>query len=126
MKNQRSSLRWTTCIINKFLRTVWDIWDFCNSLVHGKGGVFQRATNSELDSDIRDEFTIGFANFQDKDKYLYQRHTVATLTCDTINEKRHWLRSIRAARSALEVEVPIPPDSQQLIDEFFSELGTDT
>ena len=125
-ESQRSSLRWTTCIINKFIRTVWDIWDFRNSLVHRKGGVFQRATNNELDSQIRDEFIIGFDNLQDKDKYLYQRHTVATLTCDTINEKRHWLRSLRAARSALEVEVPIPPETQQLIVDFFSELGADT
>ena len=82
--------------------------------------------NSELDSDIRDEFTIGFVNLQDKDKYLYERHTVASLICNTITKKRHWLCSIRAARSALEVEVPIPPETQQLIVNFFSDIDTGT
>ena len=93
-------MRWTTCIINKFLRTVWDIWNFRNALVHGKGGVFQRATNSELDFQIREEFTIGFENFCDEDKKLYRDYTVPILTNTTITFKRQWLHSIRAARSA--------------------------
>ena len=125
-KSRRSSLRWNTCIINKFICTVWDIWDFRNSLVHGKGGVLQRATNNELDLHIREAFTICFENFQDKDKHLYQDHSVETLICDTITGKRHWLHSLRAARSALEVEVPIPPKTQQLIVDFFDEIGADT
>ena len=87
-KSRRSSLQWTTCIINKFLRTVWDIWNFRNALVHGKGGVFQRATNSELDFQIREEFTIGFENFRDEDKKLYRDYTVPILTNNTITFKR--------------------------------------
>lgn len=30
--------------------TVWDIWNFCNALMHSKGGVFQRVNNRKLDS----------------------------------------------------------------------------
>ena len=125
-KSRRSSLRWTACIINKFIRTVWDIWDFCNSLIHGKGGLFQRATNTELNDLIRDEFAIGFENLQNKDKHLYQRHTLETLLCDTIKDKRHWLNTLRAARSDLEVEVPVPPKTQQLIVDFLVEVGADS
>ena len=125
-KSRRSSLQWTTCIINKFLRTVWDIWNFRNALVHGKGGVFQRATNSELDFQIREEFTIGFENFCDEDKKLYRDYTVPILTNNTITFKRQWLHSIRAARSAAEDDVPIPQATQRSILEFLTEVGANT
>ena len=88
--------------------------------------MFQRATNKELNYHIRDKFAIGFENFQDKDKHLYQKHPLKTLLCDTIKDKRHWLHTLRAARSALEVEVPVPSKTQQLIVDFLVEVGADS
>ena len=67
-KKRKTSLRWATSIINKFMYVAWDIWNFRNSLLHDKGGVNERATNKELNLQIREEFTIGTANLQDKDK----------------------------------------------------------
>ena len=50
--------------------TVWDIWNFRNLLIHGKGGVNQRATNKELNEEIRIQFNIGLKNLLKKDQYL--------------------------------------------------------
>ena len=47
---------------------VWDIWSFRNSLLHEKGGVNESTTNKEVNLQIREEFTIGPANLQEKDK----------------------------------------------------------
>ena len=59
-ESKRSSLRWTTSIIYKLLYVVWDIWNFRNFLVHGKGGINDKAVHKELNFQIRQQFTIGF------------------------------------------------------------------
>ena len=105
---------------------MWDIWNFRNALVHGKGGVFQRANNRELDSQIEQEFIIGFANILPKDKYLFQEYTVSKLKCETITVKRHWLHSLSAARNATEVVEPIQQETQLSIIDFLTEIGANT
>ena len=59
IRSQRSSFRWTTAIIKKFILICWDVWDFRNTLIHGKGGTVDRATNKELNFQIRQEFIRG-------------------------------------------------------------------
>ena len=58
--SKRSSLHWTTSIINKFKNVLWNIWNYRNSLVYGKGGINDRERHKELNFQIRQQFTIGF------------------------------------------------------------------
>ena len=83
--------------------TVWDIWSFRNSLIHGKGGVNQRATNKELNEEIRIQFNIGLKNLLKKDQYLWKKYTRSHLLHDsTIDDKRSWIKAVQAARIAVE------------------------
>ena len=88
--------------------------------------MFQRANNRELDSQIEQEFIIGFANILPKDKYLFQEYTVSKLKCETITVKRHWLHSLSAARNATEVVEPIQQETQLSILDFLTEIGANT
>ena len=101
--SRKSSLRWTTSIIYKLMMTVWDIWNFRNSLIHGKGGVNQRAKNKDLNEDIRIQLDIGLQNLLKKDQYLRKKYTRSKLLHDsTIVDKQNWIRAVKAARIAVE------------------------
>ena len=83
--------------------TVQDIWNFCNSLIHGKGGVNQRATNKELNEEIRIQFNIGFQTLLEKDQYLKKDYTLSKLLHEsTIVDKRNWIKAIQAAQRVAE------------------------
>ena len=88
--------------------------------------MFQRANNRELDSQIEQEFIIGFENIPVKDKHLYQDYMVPKLKCETITVKRHWLHSLSAARNATEVVEPIQQETQLSIIDFLTEIGANT
>ena len=99
----KSAFRWTTSIIYKLMMTVWDIWNFRNSLIHGTGGVNQRATNKELNEEIRIQFNIGLQNLLEKDQYLKKDYTLSKLLHESsIDDKRSWIRAVQAARRAVE------------------------
>ena len=97
---------------------VWDIWNFRNSLLHDKGGVNDRATNKELNLQIREEFTFGSANLQGKDKQLFCKYTCPRLIDQTIPYKRFWLNAVRAARNASTIQTHTDTASQRSILEF--------
>ena len=48
--SKRSPKQWTPAIIRQFMLTCWDIWYFCNSLVHGKGGRLAWIQNALIDT----------------------------------------------------------------------------
>ena len=42
IKRKRSTKRWASAIIEKHLLTIWDIWQYRNTIVHGPGGVNEK------------------------------------------------------------------------------------
>ena len=52
----RSSSRWTAAIINKFMHTVWMIWQTRIDLKFGKHGTVQRSLHTDLDQEILSHF----------------------------------------------------------------------
>ena len=99
-KSKRSSLRWTTSIINKLLNVVWDIWNFRNSLIHGMGGINDRARHKELNTQIKQQFEIGFNELLLSDHRNYRRHKLHTLLESSQETKQNWIRNLNAARLA--------------------------
>ena len=127
MKNKKSAFRWTTSIIHKLLLTVWDIWNFRNSLIYGKGGINQRELKRELDIIIRQEFEVGLQNLLEKDKHLREKYTKSKLVHDSTNVvKQHWIRAVTAARIAAEKESQESQDDQQSITRFLEIDNDDT
>ena len=45
IKSKRSPQRWTVAMIKKMIDVCWDMWDYRNELIHGKGGFYARAHN---------------------------------------------------------------------------------
>ena len=119
IRSRRSSLRWTIAIIKKFILICWDVWDFRNTLIHGKGGVVDRATNKELNFQIRQEFIRGRRNLLKVDKWLFKKYDRKTLYNMPIDDKKSWLRNISKARKAFErTYEPTTLFAQQTIDQF--------
>ena len=106
IRSQRSSLRWATAIIKKFILICWDVWDFRNTLIHGKGGSVDRATNRELNFQIRQQFIRGKRDLLKDDKKLFSKYDRKTLLNMPIDEKRSWLRSMVNARKAFGMAKP--------------------
>ena len=105
INSQRTSFIWAISIIKKFLLINWEVWDFRNELIHGKGGKIDRARNKELSFQIRQQFLIGSAELRKEDKYLFKnKYNLPSLLNRPIDEKRQWLTSVQNARSALEME----------------------
>jgi len=98
IKSKRSSKRWASAIIEKHLLTIWDVWQFRCTIVHGPGGVKERNLNKDIDQDIINQFGSTSENdLMIDDQKLLRDHTLADLQQKTIEEKRQWLRSIRNA-----------------------------
>ena len=121
--SKRSSLRWTTSIINKLLYVVWDIWNFRNSLVHGKGGINDKAAHKELNFQIRQQFTIGFQNLLLRDRRIYLRSSITHLIDSPRATKQNWIRNLNAARMSANPsdeneEEAIPQHTQTLMEDF--------
>ena len=95
-----------TAIIKKILLICWDVWDFRNNLIHGKGGQTDRARNKELCFQIRQQMTIGCSDLQQEDKYLFgkKKYNINTLLNLQIDQKRNWLEAVISARELLEID----------------------
>lgn len=105
INSQYTSFRWAIAILKKFLLINWDIWDFRNDLIHGKGGINDRARNKELSFQIRQHFLIGSAELRKEDKYLFKnKDNLPSLLNRPIDEKRQWLTTVRNAKSTLDME----------------------
>ena len=98
---KRSPRRWTVAMICKMIGICWDMWDYRNELIHGKGGFYARAHNQSLDSNIRKEFWTGGRDLLLSDKYLFFKYNLPNLINYNMNQKQDWLRQVRKARAAL-------------------------
>ena len=80
--------------------TVWDIWDFRNSLVYGLGGINERARHKELNFQIKQQFQIGFDTLLLNDYRNYRRYSLNKLLDSSKETKQNWIRNLNAARLA--------------------------
>ena len=90
----------------KVILICWDVWDFRNTLIHGKGGSVDCATNRELNFQIRQQFIRGKRDLLKDDKKLFSKYDQKTLLNMPIDEKRSWLRSMVNARKAFGMAKP--------------------
>ena len=118
--SKRSPKRWTAAIIRQFMLTCWDIWDFRNTLIHGKGGRLARMQNRLLDTRIRQEFEIGTKELLPIDNYLITTHSMRRILDDTLLQKELWLRCIGLSRKAA-ANIPTDPNNgliQSTLDDY--------
>ena len=80
--------------------TVWDIWDFRNSLVHGLGDINERARHKELNYQIKQQFQIGFDTLLLCDHRIYRQYSLNKLLDSSKETKQNWIRNLLAARLA--------------------------
>ena len=118
--SKRSPKRLMSAIIRQFVLTCWDIWDFCNNLIHGKGGRLARIQNQLLDTRIRQEFEIGTKELLPINNYLITTHLMRRILDETLLKKELWLRCIGLSRKAA---ANIPTDSnngliQSTLDDY--------
>ena len=119
IKSRRSSKRWASAIIEKHLLTIWDVWQFRCTIVHGPGGVIERNLNKDIDQDIVDQFRDTCEDdLLINDQRLLRENTLAELQKKTIDEKRQWLRSIRNAIRAKDIDEDEAEDDQQPEEEL--------
>ena len=76
IKSKQSPKRWTIAIICKLILLCWDVWDFCNKLIHRKGGYYARLHNNSLSLSIRKEFQLGGKNLLPNDKYHFYKYSL--------------------------------------------------
>ena len=88
-------------IISKFMNVVWDIWDFRNSLVYGKGGLHDKALHNELDVRINEEFDLGEQELLPTDRRLITNYKCTILLESSKEYKQAWLRQIDTAQQAV-------------------------
>ena len=117
--SKRSPRRWTAAVIRQFMLTCWDIWDFRNTLIHGKGGRLARLQNRLLDTRIRQEFEIGTNELLPIDYYLITMHSMRRILDDTLLKKELWLRCIGISRKAA-ANIPIVRNGliQSTLDDY--------
>ena len=108
------------------MHLTYEIWDFRNHLVHGKGGTKEQAINKELNFQIHQQFCIGGNDLLQADKYLFRKYTRASLIDDTIDNKKAWLNRVESSRIAIDLDEPTPPPTQGSILNFFPPAGNDS
>ena len=91
ISSKQSPKRWTSASIQQFMLTCWDIWDFCNTLIHGKGGRLAWMQNWSLDTRIWQEFAMGTKDILLIDHYLFKTHSVCKNLDNTLLRKEQLL-----------------------------------
>ena len=102
IKSRKSSKRWAVAVIHKMILTVWDMWQFCNSLVHGPGGTTEVAYSKSLDHVIEEEFSSETTDLFNNDKHLIIDNSIKGLLQIDEFRKECCIESIQQARLAFE------------------------
>jgi hypothetical protein len=84
---------------NKLLLTVWDQWQFRNSIAHSDEGPISIALHRQLNTRISEEFQQGYAEISADERYLFTSYTYLTLQEKKREYKQQWLASVQAART---------------------------
>ena len=114
--SRKSSLRWATALIHKLLLTSWDLWQYRNNRLHAHAGPRELAQHSSFNSDIDSEFALGSATLAAVSRYLIDSRSLVDLHNDSLDGKRQWLQSVRAARKAFadQLGTPSTPPTAQV------------
>ena len=59
IRSRKSSLRWAAAVIHKLLMTVWNVWDFRNSINKGKNNPEYLLKKRDLCRTINDQYNQG-------------------------------------------------------------------
>ena len=125
-KSKRSSLRWTTAIIKKLLEMCWNIWDFRNGQVNGKGSEKDRLAHRELNNLIRQEYMAGYFELLPTDYCWFTDQTPEQLMRKDLVEKQDWLKTVHMARKDAEANCLTDPTrlyTQLLMTKFIRRFG---
>ena len=106
--SRKSSLRWATALIHKLLLTSWDFWQYRNDRLHAHAGPRELAQHSSFNSDIDSEFALGSVTLVAASRHLIDSRSLGDLHQDSLDGKRQWLQSVRAARSAFAAMLGTP------------------
>ena len=69
-ENQRSPQRWAIEIIKKMTMITWDMWQFCNGIVHSAAGPDAIAQHTRLDREMEEEFDEGTDTLFPSDRHF--------------------------------------------------------
>ena len=106
--SRKSSLRWATALIHKLHLTAWDLWQYRNHRLHECAGPCELALHSSFNADIDTEFALGSATLAAVSRYLIDSRSLVDLHNDSLDGKRQWLQSVRAARKAFADQLGTP------------------
>ena len=107
-ESRKSSLRWATALIHKLLLVSWDLWQYRNNRLHASAGPRALALHSSLNADIDSEFALGATSLPPASRHLFASRSLGDLHRDSLDGKRQWLLSVRAARTALAEQLSTP------------------
>ena len=72
---RNSPKRWVIAIIHKLLMITWNLWDFCNGLVHSPSGPLVIQEHRTLNLRIDAQWDQGYDDLFESDKYLFTNRT---------------------------------------------------
>ena len=104
-------MRWASAVIHKLLLVSWDLWQYRNNCLHAPAGPCSLALHSSLNADIDSEFALGSALLVADSCHLIESRSLVDLHKDSIEGKRQWLRSVRAAKAAFASELGTPSNA---------------
>ena len=87
---------------------MWDLWQYRNNRLHAHAGPRELAQHSSFNSDINSEFALGSVTLIAASRYLIDSRFLGDLHQDSLDGKRQWLQSVRAARSAFAAMLGTP------------------
>jgi hypothetical protein len=92
---KRTGRRWLANIILQLFKTSWDLWEYCNGILHH---VEEGVEAKQLNADIAQEYATGFV---DLPRSIRRWTLLPELTVQKwkLPRRRMWLRKIRAART---------------------------
>ena len=85
------------------------MWQYRNSQLHAPADPRALALHSSLNADIDSEYALGATSLPPAFRHLFASRSLGDLHRDSLDGKRQWLLSVRAARTALAEQLGTPP-----------------
>ncbi len=95
IKSQKSSLRWTTALIQMW-DVSWDMWDHQNKELHDGNTAKQKILHSAVDAQIAKLYRGG-AQQLPRDELKFLQTPKETVLLYSLTSKQLWLESVKAA-----------------------------
>lgn len=71
INSHRNGKRWTIAIITKLWEIAWDIWEFCNAVLHEQENITTETDNAAINARINDLLhTLSNTGLRPKDRHL--------------------------------------------------------